>query len=155
MDTSKIEQIINEYAAVLKKAANIGCKAMPISELPYPKQEIKDAIKLYLAVLHKTGKLPEEVKSALEVAFISLGAFIDDNDAKMVIETNKWVEQMELINFKDTKKLQEHIKSYDAGNNIAKTREIEEKISKEMNDLELEIEKLLKDIKYHKKAISH
>ena len=94
MKLSKANKIVNEYGAILekfyqKKFSGGLCLAIPISTLPYSKEEIKTAIKMLLLT-----PTTEHLKNCLEVGYLSLATFIDDEQAQIMMNYYKWLEDV-------------------------------------------------------------
>ena len=81
-DIEKAHKIINVYGQVVEKTANMN--VVPNSLLPYPKEEIKRAIKLCVENLITKGTFTEKDKDFFEVGYIQLSNFVKDADAKFV-----------------------------------------------------------------------
>ena len=70
MDTKTANKIINDYGKVMEKSAHMIFGA-PISMLPYPKEDIKEAIKLAI-ILSK----PNDDINTLIVAYTNLSKYV-------------------------------------------------------------------------------
>lgn len=109
MNLLEAQKIVNEYGTVIEKAAVMGCgQAAPISMLPYPKEEIKTAIQICWLASMLTGEFTEQ--DILAFGYIYLAKFIDDDEAKIVIEYYKGIMELgekakELQRFSETGEL--------------------------------------------------
>jgi len=74
MTVEKAEMIVKEYGKILANRVESDL-ARPISVLPYSKEEIRHAIKLYIKVV------PEESKTIVRNLYPTLNFFVDDEIA--------------------------------------------------------------------------
>lgn len=85
MNVDEATRIIVEYGAVLEKMAG---RVAPISMLPYSKEEIKTAIKICIVDSMTMGilteKMKKQVKNALEVSYVHLARFVNDEQAEIM-----------------------------------------------------------------------
>lgn len=75
-DISHAEMIIKSYGNVLSKS-DISAYGVPLSSLPYPKNEIKQAIQL---LLWEFGDKDESIRDGLIQGYVLLAQFILDSD---------------------------------------------------------------------------
>lgn len=87
MELKDAEKIINEYGSVL---ANNPGVVHPLSILPYSKEKIKEAIKSYYIGCTILGILDSDFKNHLEVGYVSLATFIEDEKAKICLDFYNW-----------------------------------------------------------------
>ncbi len=73
MNSETAERVVREYGAVLASASG---SMQPASVLPYPKEEIQNAIKLTISSLCESGDFTEKMKNALEIGYVSLAEFL-------------------------------------------------------------------------------
>jgi hypothetical protein len=78
------EKVINDYGGVMGITNKMSFGA-PESLLPWPKEEIKRAIKTYLAYGTYTKTLDEKFFYALEAGFASLSSFMSESDARNAV----------------------------------------------------------------------
>ncbi len=81
VDGEAAEKVINVYGGVLEVTAKMSYGA-PESLLPYPKEEIKQAIRVYLLYSHLTKTLDEKFFGVLEAGYSKLSEFMNDADAR-------------------------------------------------------------------------
>jgi hypothetical protein len=85
--SAKPDDVLSQYAATLEKTGN---KAVirDLSELPYPKDLIKSALRHYLK---KVNRADQKAVDALEVAYVSLSNFQsltpEERDAVLVMQS--------------------------------------------------------------------
>ncbi len=87
MELRKAEQIVQVYGQVLERTASM-VYGTPQSLLPYPKDEIKQAIRLALLPLEASregSRDPEleHMREMLRVGYVELARFIPDEEAKI------------------------------------------------------------------------
>jgi hypothetical protein len=84
--SAKPDHVLNQYVATLEKTA--GRVIRDISELPYPKDMIKSALRHYLKSVNRAD---QRAVDALEVAYISLSHFqpltAEEQDAVALTES--------------------------------------------------------------------
>lgn len=80
-DGEAVEKIVNDYGGVLGITVKMSYGA-PESLLPRPKEEIKQAIRVYLLYSHLTKTLDEKFFSVLEAGYSKLSNFMNDTDAR-------------------------------------------------------------------------
>lgn len=85
MDLERAQQTTKKYMESI--GAPDPSAFLPLSSLPFSKEEIKNAVKTYMAYLMSIGQLSEKVKNALEVGYITLAAFIDDEQYRSILST--------------------------------------------------------------------
>lgn len=74
------ETIVNSYGAILVKLKHVNT-ALPDSLLPYPKQQIKEAIH---TLLMEIEDVDTEVRSGLIQAYVYLEQFIPDSKVEIL-----------------------------------------------------------------------
>jgi hypothetical protein len=83
--SAKPDDVLGQYAAILAKAGTRVIR--DVSELPYPKDLIKSALRHHLKSVNKTDK---KAVDALEVAYVSLSNFqpltTEERDAVIIME---------------------------------------------------------------------
>jgi hypothetical protein len=83
--SAKPDEVLGRYAAALEKTGNRVIR--DVSELPYPKDLIKSALRYHLKNVNKTDK---KAFDALEVAYVSLSNFqpltTEERDAVLIME---------------------------------------------------------------------
>lgn len=128
MTTSQIlklqqaEQIVQDYGKLLGNIT-LAAYAHPGSLLPHSKDQIKDAIQLLLTELAQENS---EVKNSLIEAYVLLGKFISEEDAALLEKGREALAKGEA----DSSFIEE------AGN-----------ATKIINDIKLEMENLMEDLK--------
>lgn len=89
MDTTDphiAQQIVGAYAALLERHANQDIYPAPLASLPYPKEVIKASVRTSVTALASTGALTDELRDFLEVAYISLADYIEDDLVRLMRE---------------------------------------------------------------------
>lgn len=89
MDTTDphvAQQIVGAYAALLKQHAHQNVYPASLAVLPYPKEVIKASVRTSVAGLASTGALTNELRDFLEVAYISLADYIEDDLVRLIHE---------------------------------------------------------------------
>jgi hypothetical protein len=81
MNIDKAIDISGMYGEVLEKLSNERLLMKPISKLPFSKDTIKLAVRICLAGV-QMETVPKYLQDSLEVAYISLADFIEDDQAK-------------------------------------------------------------------------
>lgn len=79
MSTEQAEIIVSEYGKLLS-ATNPSIYGIPISHLPYNKEQIKIAIQILILTVDKTD---EKIQNGLTQAYVYLAQFIEDEKVKM------------------------------------------------------------------------
>lgn len=83
--SAKPDDVLSQYAAILEKTGNRAIR--DVSELPYPKDLIKSALRHHLKNVNKTDK---KAIDALEVAYVSLSNFqpltTEEREAVLIME---------------------------------------------------------------------
>jgi|SRR3989344_3187191 len=82
-----LEKIAEESLKFLKEIFERGWAAYPVSLLPYPKEQIKEALENYLAA--HDGKPPSVESEMIKFQYLSLSRFIDDEDAAILNSITK------------------------------------------------------------------
>jgi hypothetical protein len=77
MTPEQAEKIVNDYGAVVERLKQEGTGLLPISWLPCPKEEIKEAIKLAIGAPHADW-------ISLRSGYRMLASFIDDDDVQLM-----------------------------------------------------------------------
>lgn len=103
MSTEQAEIIISEYGKLLS-ATNPSIYGVPISQLPYEKEQIKIAIQILILTVDKAD---EKIQDSLIQAYVYLAQFIEDEKVKIaengrtILEketAEKNIEDLELAN---------------------------------------------------------
>lgn len=76
-EVSSQQQIIDEYEKVLKEHADVVSLCAPESLLPYPREDINEALEAAIR------KEPKKNRDRFQYAFASLWSFIPDEDAEV------------------------------------------------------------------------
>lgn len=91
MTINEAERVVNEYGAVLERTSS-DMLGTPESVLPYPKDVIKQAIRLILALVmanpERLRRDPSSYIESLKMGYASLANFIPDEDAGIAREAN-------------------------------------------------------------------
>ncbi|HXE79142.1 MAG TPA: hypothetical protein VNK41_00185 [Vicinamibacterales bacterium] len=89
MDTvtpSHGQVIISEYLRVLQRHAEEDVYPGSLRDLPYPKATIRKAFEATARALVESGQMTGELSDYLEVAYVSLADYIDDELARLMRE---------------------------------------------------------------------
>lgn len=79
-------RIVAEYAGLLETQTKKEIYPALLSDLPHSKDTIKTAIQTSLAALAATHQLTSEFRDFLEVAYVSLADYVDDEVARLLRE---------------------------------------------------------------------
>lgn len=82
MTTKQAVEIIGDYGDILMETNQLGVIVQSESLLPHSKADIKLAIKTYWAFLKSSDKLTDDFRNQLEVGFIFLSHFTNDEKVK-------------------------------------------------------------------------
>lgn len=88
-DPETAQRIVGDYAAMLEEHAKQDVYPGVITTLPYPRDTIKIAVETSLAALAAARTLTPELRDFLEVAYISLADYVDEEMARLVHEFHK------------------------------------------------------------------
>lgn len=103
ISTEQAEIIVSEYGKLLS-TMKPSIYGIPVSKLPYEKEQIKDAIQVLVLALAKEDS---KIQDGLTQAYVYLAQFIDDDKAtisengRAILEketTEKNIEDLELAN---------------------------------------------------------
>jgi hypothetical protein len=86
MDPIHAQTIVAEYGRVLTEHAEQDVYPTSVASLPHPKLVIQEAIATCVGCLATSGQLTDELKSFLEVAYVSLADYVDDEIVRLVRE---------------------------------------------------------------------
>jgi len=79
MSTEQAEIIVSEYGKLLS-ATNPSIYGIPISQLPYEKEQIKIAIQILILTVDKAD---EKIQEGLIQAYVYLAQFIEDEKVRL------------------------------------------------------------------------
>jgi hypothetical protein len=85
-DPESAQRIVAEYAALLEAESERAIYPSAASVLPYPKQTIKQAMRTCVRQLGATGQMTDELRTYLELAYISLADYLEDDLVKLLTE---------------------------------------------------------------------
>jgi hypothetical protein len=88
-DPETAQRIVGDYAVLLEEHAKQDLYPGVITTLPYPRETIKTAIETSLAALAAARALTPELRDFLEVAYISLADYVDEEVARLLREFHK------------------------------------------------------------------
>jgi GDP-D-mannose dehydratase len=80
------QQIVAAYAALLEQHTEQDVYPIATSALPYSKDVIKTSFRTVVAAMTTTGQMTVELRDYLEIAFVSLADYIDDELARLMLE---------------------------------------------------------------------
>ena len=85
-DPESAQRIVAEYADVLERESASDVYPSSVQTLPYPKPTIKTAIETCVRVLAANGALTTELADYLEIAYVSLADYVDDDVVRLLAE---------------------------------------------------------------------
>lgn len=85
-DPEAAQRIVADYAAVLKCESEQEVYPSSVEALPYPKQTIKAAIRTCVQVLASSGRLTQELRDFLEIAYMSLADYVEEDVGRLLTE---------------------------------------------------------------------
>jgi hypothetical protein len=88
-DPAAAQQVVSEYAAVLERHADANVYPAPLAALPHSKETIKASIRTSAAALARAGLLTSELRDFLEVAYIALADYVEDDLMRLMREYNQ------------------------------------------------------------------
>jgi hypothetical protein len=94
-DPESAQQIVAEYAALLEQHTIDEVYPAPVRTLPYPKQVIKEAIHTSVRILEVTGQMTAELGDYLEIAYVSLADYVDDDVVRLMAEHRAAAEKLQ------------------------------------------------------------
>lgn len=86
LDPAVAQTIVAEYAALLETHTQQDVYPASIETLPYPKEVIKTAIRTSVLSLTATDQLTGELRDFLEVSYMSLADYVDDELVRLLVE---------------------------------------------------------------------
>jgi ribosomal protein S6 len=95
-DPESAQRIVAEYAALLEQHTVEEVYPAPLRSLPYPKQVIKEAIHTSVSILNTTGQMTQELKDFLEIAYVSLADYVEDDVVRLMAEHRTAAEKLQL-----------------------------------------------------------
>ena len=134
------QKIVNHYGAAMEAKADtgtLGGMAAPETLLPYSRDTIQNAIKVFMVALIRSRQYTDDIREPLKVAYMELSSFIPDDEARLVASGHKTVQAGTEI--KDEDQFRKHIRDKgwkDSDSSI----EILERITKESSRLLAEID---------------
>jgi hypothetical protein len=85
-DPAQAQNIVAAYAALLERHDAGDVYPAPVTALPYPKETIKVAIRTSAATLSSMGRLTPDLDDSLELAYLSLADYVDEEVARLMRE---------------------------------------------------------------------
>lgn len=80
------QKMVSEYAALLEKHAREDVYPAPIASLPYSKELLKTSIRTAAAALVSSGQMTDQMRDLLEVAYMSLADYVEDDLVQLMRE---------------------------------------------------------------------
>lgn len=93
-DPAVAQQIVTEYARLLERHAEEDLYPASISELPYPKVTIREALESSVRTLVAMDQLTDELRDYLEVAYVALADYVDDEMVRLMREYRRDAERV-------------------------------------------------------------
>ena len=118
----------------------------PISELPFPKEKIRESIGVYLKDALEKSLITETDVSGIKTYYGFLSNFIEDEDAKLINSVNQ---ELEKIGIYDTPAAKDWLNFPANQEREKKVAEIMSRSAKEREELRKEIDDL---VSQHQKA---
>lgn len=78
--------VVAEYLQVLERHAEQEVYPGSLRDLPYPKETIRQAFETAARALVAAGRMDDEMGDYLEVAYVSLADYLDDELARLMRE---------------------------------------------------------------------
>jgi hypothetical protein len=80
------QRIVAAYLQLLEAHAEADVYPASVRDLPHPKQTIRDAFEISTRTLVSTGQLTPELRDYLEIAYVSLADYVDEEVATLLRE---------------------------------------------------------------------
>lgn len=80
------QTIVAAYLKVVEQHAEAEIYPSRLRDLPHPKEIIRTAFRTAVTTLFTTGQLTPELRDYLEVAYVSLADYLDDESARLLRE---------------------------------------------------------------------
>ena len=85
-DPESAQRIVAEYAALLERESQADVYPGSSRDLPYSKPTIKQAIQTCVLALSATAQLTSGLRDFLEIAYVSLADYIEDDLVRLLTE---------------------------------------------------------------------
>lgn len=83
------QKIVTEYVTLLEKHAREDVYPAPLASLPYAKEILKASIRTSAAALTSSGQMTDDMRAFLEVAYMSLADYVEDDLVQLMREYQK------------------------------------------------------------------
>ena len=80
------QRIVAAYLELLEAHAEADVYPASVRDLPHPKQTIRAAFEISIRALVGTGQLTPQMREYLEIAYVSLADYVDDEVATLLRE---------------------------------------------------------------------
>jgi hypothetical protein len=80
------QRIVGAYLKLVEAHATEEVYPGKLRDLPYPKDKIRAAFRISMTALAATGQLTPELRDYLEIAYVSLADYVDDEFATLLRE---------------------------------------------------------------------
>jgi hypothetical protein len=80
------QRIVADYLTVVEEHASANVYPGSLRDLPHAKETIRAAFKTAMDALIQTGQLTSELRDYLEVGYVSLADYVDDECVKLLGE---------------------------------------------------------------------
>lgn len=94
LDPADAQFIVHEYAQVLAKHSEADVYPSSVSTLPHSKDVLKQSIRTSVTALIESGQMTEELRDFLEIAYVSLADYIDEELVRLMREYAQAGEQL-------------------------------------------------------------
>lgn len=94
-DPESAQRIVAEYGALLEQHARDEIYPAPLRSLPYSKQVIQEAVQTCVTVLTRTGQMTQDLNDFLEVAYVSLADYVEDDVVRLMAEHREAAEALQ------------------------------------------------------------
>lgn len=88
------QSIVAAYLKLVEAHASADVYPGLLRDLPHPKETIRSAFKTAVMTLLSTGQLTTELREYLEIAYVSLADYVDDDGATLLREYTRAGEEL-------------------------------------------------------------
>ena len=80
------QQVVADYVRLLERDATTDQYPTSSASLPYPREVIRQSIQTATTALVRLGRMTDEMADFLEVAYVSLADYVDDELMRILVE---------------------------------------------------------------------
>src|SRR5215467_4259198 len=88
------QRIVAAYLAVVERHTEADVYPCPVDDLPHPKETIRTAFRTSVVALASAGQLTSELREYLEVGYVSLADYTDQECATLLREYTRAGEEL-------------------------------------------------------------